>query len=316
MFNAPSWSVVLDFQLGRGSTWLSRVVVCQGERGSCRPWWFGRLWGLAPWVGESVASSPHGLDQLFHQLFPNTLLALLLDASAPFSLSSSIPAICAVFLMPVSSRLLSAAERRMDINSSGSFLNLQDPTVVANLSQSSTPPGFASFNSFPYAHVPFPLFSTQPPPSAAAEKAGPSSRRRKRVTAKAPATNVEAAPADQAAHEGDGPGRMYYRVEEDIRLNAPPPEPPRPVGIKKAKKGKEKVLSSEVVEMLETLTDAQVANKEEDEKMKEFQLQISEKKIEATNNILMAAEKKLEAKRLDHKKELLFKMTEMLKEDT
>uniref|UniRef100_A0A0D9WEJ4 No apical meristem-associated C-terminal domain-containing protein n=1 Tax=Leersia perrieri TaxID=77586 RepID=A0A0D9WEJ4_9ORYZ len=146
--------------------------------------------------------------------------------------------------------------------SSGSFLNLlQDPTVVANLSQSSTPPGFASFNSFPYAHVPFPLFSTQPPPSAAVEKAGPSSRRQKRVTAEAPATNVEAAPADQAAHKGDGPGRMFYRVEEDILL-------------------------------------------------------ISEKKIEATNNILMAAEKKLEAKKLDHKKQLLFKLTEMLKEDT
>ncbi|XP_006654422.1 glutathione S-transferase T3-like [Oryza brachyantha] len=81
----------------------------------------------------------------------------------------------------------------------------------------------------------------------------------------------------------------------------------RPMGIKRAKKGKGTTaeVAVEVKEHLKTLVDAQATQREETEGIKELQLQLSEQRVEAANLQLKAAKEKKEAKMIEKLSELL-----------
>uniref|UniRef100_J3LJM9 No apical meristem-associated C-terminal domain-containing protein n=1 Tax=Oryza brachyantha TaxID=4533 RepID=J3LJM9_ORYBR len=109
---------------------------------------------------------------------------------------------------------------------------------------------------------------------------------------------------------GEGPRKRT----PDLNMNAEPMV--RPIGVKRAKKGKVSgEVPLEVRDQLKTLVDACESQKEGIEDMKEFQTKMAEHRVEAAAWNFKAVHEK-EAKVLEHKNFLLGKFTELLQIDT
>ncbi|KAF0904396.1 hypothetical protein E2562_034480 [Oryza meyeriana var. granulata] len=203
----------------------------------------------------------------------------------------------------------------MDPTRAGGFTHfLQDLDDMPMFSNSSIQP--ALFPAFPFAHVPFPSFCTQPPP------APPTGAAATAIDAGISAwLNNSIDPIQGNARKGE---TYWTKVAETF--NATTPEGRKREmhhlkghwhkttkkpwsalwGSNRAKKGKGNAdeVAVEVKEHLKALVDAQSTQKEEMEGMKEFQQKLSDQRVEAANLQLKAAQEK-EAKMLDHKNKLL-----------
>ena len=90
----------------------------------------------------------------------------------------------------------------------------------------------------------------------------------------------------------------------------------RPIGVKRAKKGKHGAVAEEVKELVQLLVDAAIGHKEDLDEVKAHQAKIAEQKIEHANLLLKVAEEKSRAKMLEHREKMLDKLNQMLVVDT
>ncbi|KAF0912274.1 hypothetical protein E2562_013957 [Oryza meyeriana var. granulata] len=97
-------------------------------------------------------------------------------------------------------------------------------------------------------------------------------------------------------------------------LNRNPEPMVRPIGIKRAKKGKGTTdeVTLEVKELLKTLMQIQATQKEELEGIKDLLQKLSDQRFEAATLQLKAAQEEKEAKLLDHKNKLLENFIELV----
>lgn len=115
-----------------------------------------------------------------------------------------------------------------------------------------------------------------------------------------------------------GHGTTKIRAEFDV--NAPPveeqPAQVRPMGIKRAKKGRQTDYSEEVKELIKSLCKSHARQEDETAEMKEFQQKLSEEKLEAANILLKAAQEKTKARLIEQQTKLLERFTQMISVDT
>uniref|UniRef100_A0A0E0KBT0 No apical meristem-associated C-terminal domain-containing protein n=1 Tax=Oryza punctata TaxID=4537 RepID=A0A0E0KBT0_ORYPU len=171
----------------------------------------------------------------------------------------------------------------MDPNMAAAFARiLQDPNLVASLSQSASQPSpFPSNPVIPFPPPSFPPFCTQPPAPPAPSPSVPSKAKPSSRSGRCHRVSASLEPAVDPAV--DPKKKMYYSTDEDIRL---------------------------------TLVESNSSQKEEEAAMKEYQQRLSDQRVEAANLNLLAAQEKKQCKLIDQKSKAMEMFTQLLQVDT